>query len=192
MERMKESNWSKSDWLERSLSLFVREGTTQLSLSRLTDEFGRTKGSFYWHFRDVADFRAQLVEHWHEVYTVEISRVIDEIEGGPAEQLKQLLQTIVCENLGRFHRVMESLIATNPELEPAVTKSLEFRRRYVRKLFAAIGFSTSEAQVRASIILGYGMAEGVINRSLSRKKRLALANEVCELVTKRNRTTRYC
>ena len=186
MELPKESNWSKSDWLERSLSLFVREGTTQLSLSRLTDEFGRTKGSFYWHFRDVAEFRAQLVEYWHEVYTVEVSRVIDEIVGGPAEQLKHLLQTIVCENLGRFHRVMESLIATNPELEPAVTKSLEFRRRYVRKLFAAIGFSISEAQVRASIILGYGMTEGVMNRSLSRKKRLALANEVWELVTNKN------
>jgi AcrR family transcriptional regulator len=183
MEAKNQSNWSKSDWLEQSLELFVREGSAQLSLSCLTGEFGLTKGSFYWHFKDVADFRAQLVEHWHEVQTVEVTRAIDEIEGGPAEQLKQLVHMVVTEKLGRFHHIVLSLAASNPELEPAIEESLEFRRRYMSGLFVALGFNAQDARVRASIVLSYGMLEGAINRSMSLKRRLAMATKVWTTVT---------
>lgn len=183
MEAKKQTIWSRSDWLEQSLELFVREGSAQLSLSRLAGEFGLTKGSFYWHFKDVADFRAQLIEYWHEALTVGIARAVDEVEGGPAEKLKHLLRMVVTESLGRFHHIILSLAASNPELEPAITESLEYRRRYISRLFVALGFSAQEARIRASLVLSYGMLEGVINRSTSRKQRLALVNSVWKTLT---------
>ena len=70
-------------------------------MNRLCDELGVTKGSFY----------------WHKGYTLSVAHVIDKTEGGPAEQLKDLLHMVVSEELGRFDYVMASLAAKNPSLE---------------------------------------------------------------------------
>lgn len=183
MEAKKRSNWSKTDWLEQSLDLFAREGSANLSLNSLAAEFGITKGSFYWHFTDVSDFQAQLVDYWHEVYTLSVARVVDETEGGPAEKLRRLLRSVVSEELGRFEHVMVSLAAKHPDIESAVAESLEFRRQYVSKLFVGMGFCREDARIRASIVIGYGMSEEIINRSLSRKRRMALATGIFETLT---------
>jgi AcrR family transcriptional regulator len=56
--------FAKSDWLALGAQLLSEEGPTALSLERLTEAAGRTKGSFYHHFHGRDGFLAALVEHW--------------------------------------------------------------------------------------------------------------------------------
>ena len=46
------------------MQLLSEEGPPALSLERLTEAAGRTKGSFYHHFQGRDGFLAALVAHW--------------------------------------------------------------------------------------------------------------------------------
>jgi AcrR family transcriptional regulator len=56
----------RSDWLELGERLLSAEGPQALSLERLTEAAGRTKGSFYHHFHSRDAFLAALATHWRE------------------------------------------------------------------------------------------------------------------------------
>src|SRR5471030_1018853 len=58
------SRFAKSDWLGLGERLLSQEGPDALCLERLTESAGRTKGSFYHHFRGRDGFLAALAEHW--------------------------------------------------------------------------------------------------------------------------------
>ena len=55
---------SKEEWLARALEVLGKKGAGELTIESLARHLGVTKGSFYWHFRDRADFFRQLIEYW--------------------------------------------------------------------------------------------------------------------------------
>ena len=59
---------SKQDWLEVGLKTLGEFGENGLTIERLTGTLGVTKGSFYHHFRNVEDFREQLIAFWADQY----------------------------------------------------------------------------------------------------------------------------
>lgn len=54
------------DWLQTGFDALVRDGPQALKAEPLARRIGATKGSFYWHFRDLPDFRARLLAKWEE------------------------------------------------------------------------------------------------------------------------------
>lgn len=69
---------SKLDWLEVGLKTLGEFGVQGLTIERLTGELGVTKGSFYHHFRDVEDFRKQLIAFWADQYLSTSSELPDD------------------------------------------------------------------------------------------------------------------
>ena len=61
-----QSRFSKADWLRLGERLLSAEGPDGLSLERLTEAAGRTKGSFYHHFDGRDGFLAALAQHWRD------------------------------------------------------------------------------------------------------------------------------
>ena len=57
---VKRARLGVSDWIAASMRLLVTEGPAALKISRLTDTLGVTKGSFYWHFADIAALKSAL------------------------------------------------------------------------------------------------------------------------------------
>lgn len=58
------SRLSRQDWLDTGLDLLAEEGHQNLTIKRLAECLGVTKGSFYWHFESVSDLHAGIVQHW--------------------------------------------------------------------------------------------------------------------------------
>ncbi|MFN3953628.1 MAG: TetR/AcrR family transcriptional regulator [Pararhodobacter sp.] len=52
------------DWLMAGFRALVSAGPNALRAEPLARAMGTTKGSFYWHFKDVADYHARLLAHW--------------------------------------------------------------------------------------------------------------------------------
>ncbi|CAM3771294.1 TetR/AcrR family transcriptional regulator [Deinococcus saxicola] len=59
----------KADWLELGLKLLRDEGEQALTLERLCQDMGLTRGSFYHHFQNVAAYRTALLEQWLDTLT---------------------------------------------------------------------------------------------------------------------------
>jgi AcrR family transcriptional regulator len=53
---------SVEDWIQAGYTLLAEEGIKALKLDRLCARVGATKGSFYWHFTDMANYRAWTLE----------------------------------------------------------------------------------------------------------------------------------
>ncbi|WP_300515930.1 TetR/AcrR family transcriptional regulator [Aliiroseovarius sp.] len=54
------------DWLQTGFDALVEQGPQGLKAEPLARRIGATKGSFYWHFRDLPDFHARLLAKWEE------------------------------------------------------------------------------------------------------------------------------
>src|SRR5262245_11666083 len=80
-----------SDWIAHGLRTLAREGPNALKAGPMAAALNVSRGSFYWHFRDIADFRAQLLRSWQETSTDQVIRELDARAGEP-DRLKDLLR----------------------------------------------------------------------------------------------------
>ena len=69
--------FSKADWLDLGIRELVVRGADGLTVERLCEAAGRTRGSFYHHFADHGVFREALVAEWRERQTITIMRRAD-------------------------------------------------------------------------------------------------------------------
>src|SRR3954468_1279247 len=58
---------SAKDWLDQGLKSLAHSGFTALKAEPLAKAMGVSRGSFYWHFADIAAFHAAILKHWREV-----------------------------------------------------------------------------------------------------------------------------
>jgi AcrR family transcriptional regulator len=61
------------DWLQQALEIFVKEGIDAIRITRLANDLGVTRGSFYWHFRNREDLIDSLVAYWKDKNTAAIT-----------------------------------------------------------------------------------------------------------------------
>ncbi|MFN8609101.1 MAG: TetR/AcrR family transcriptional regulator [Vulcanimicrobiota bacterium] len=65
---------SRQDWIEAGLRLLRGEGQQALTIDRLTEQMGLTKGSFYHHFGSLTNYHRALLDWWQEAFTHEPMR----------------------------------------------------------------------------------------------------------------------
>ncbi len=66
----------RSDWVTAGYRALVRGGAAALKIEALAREMGATKGSFYWHFKDMADLQAEMLLFWERLATTEITAAV--------------------------------------------------------------------------------------------------------------------
>ncbi|MEM9578211.1 MAG: TetR/AcrR family transcriptional regulator [Pseudomonadota bacterium] len=80
---MKRQRLSPEVWIKAGLSELVTAGPNALAAESLARKIGTTKGSFYWHFRDVPDFQAAVVKHWQNQAFTDVLQALE--DSGTAE-----------------------------------------------------------------------------------------------------------
>ncbi len=80
-------------WIDAGLAQLASIGPQALRAEPLARHLKTTKGSFYWHFKDVPAYHAALLEQWKS-NALAVSENLDGAEGSPAERLIQLGQSI--------------------------------------------------------------------------------------------------
>ncbi len=66
------------DWLLAALEIFVAEGIDAVRITRLANELGVTRGSFYWHFTNREDLIDALVTYWRDKNTHAIVNAMEQ------------------------------------------------------------------------------------------------------------------
>lgn len=143
---------SRDRWLEMALQTLSESGHNKFSLDALIKGMPVSKGSFYWHFENRADFLMALVEHWdrHETQIV-----IDALSALPkdvtAEKKLWNLMCIVNEVASARHDLLiRSLALEFPKVESAVMAVIQKRTETVKGLFAEMGFSGDDLEIRTA------------------------------------------
>lgn len=89
MERKKERLNAES-WLFAGFRALAEKGPSGLKAEAIARDLKTTKGSFYWHFKDIPDFRARMLAFWEERALEGVVEAIDSVDGAEA-RLRRLV-----------------------------------------------------------------------------------------------------
>ena len=172
-------------WLELALEALATKGPQVLAVEKLCRELKVTRGSFYWHFKDRADFVRQLAEFWDNRFTVAIKETVAIAHGGPAEQLLLLSGLIQDLDVIRFDLAIRAWASTEPLAANVVRKTDKTRYAFVRSLFAKLGFTGDELDMRTRTFVIFHSFDGAfsIKEGANARKRRRMLRE--QLLTSR-------
>ena len=146
--------FSKNDWLSFGLETLARAGPSAIRIDNLCGRAGRTKGSFYHHFKSREDFVAALLTHWEQGLT---QSVIDQAEqfASPVERLialNRLTEDISSGADGGIERQLRRW-AGSDEMVQAAIKAVDKRRTdYVASLLMQAKDITSQQAIDLAVM----------------------------------------
>ncbi|MEP1767891.1 MAG: TetR/AcrR family transcriptional regulator [Sulfitobacter sp.] len=132
---MSNTRLSPEKWIEAGFAALNALGPTALAAEPLARQLGTTKGSFYWHFKDVPTFQAALLRQWH---TQALADVVERLsdEGSPDARLRNF-------GHGILHNPNEAALrlwAQNDSIAAASLKEVDAERAtYLNHLLRQFG-----------------------------------------------------
>jgi len=72
---------TKDDWLRAGFRALTTHGPSGLKAEPLARQMNSTKGSFYWHFKDVDQFKVSMMSYWEQHGFTDI---VSFLEGEPS------------------------------------------------------------------------------------------------------------
>ena len=141
---------SRKKWLELAIESMSSECRSKFSLDSLIKAMPVSKGSFYWHFKNRAEFLAALVAHWELNDTQSVVKALGALpqSATAADKLWELMCIVYEMNFGRYDLLIRSLALEFPELGQAVAAVDQLRFTNVRQLFAEMGFEGDALDMR--------------------------------------------
>jgi AcrR family transcriptional regulator len=141
---------SDTDWLNHGLAQLAAHGAGALKADRLAKSLNVSRGSFYWHFADIAAYRARLLDLWAARATHAMVAHLDR-RGGGGDRLGKLL-SLAMRASPALERAVRSW-ATHDEAAAKAVRGVDaVRLRYLREGLVSAGISVDVAGARASLI----------------------------------------
>ena len=151
------------DWIQAGFAILADGGPNALRVDRLCERLGVTKGSFYWHFVDLAAYRDALVDAWGSLQDQDRQRFENPGDVEPRERLRFMMQAVTRPQQWALERAMRVWALTDEAVAANVRKSDGRVLRAVYQAFLDAGFDSEEAAVRSAAFFGAGM--GVLHGS---------------------------
>ncbi|HEV3183368.1 MAG TPA: TetR/AcrR family transcriptional regulator [Xanthobacteraceae bacterium] len=150
------------DWIDFGLTTLAREGADALKADVLARKLGVSRGSFYWHFRDLAAFHARVIEQWKEVTT---DAIIADIER--YQSLEARLEALLRHAFGDG-AALEVRMRAWAESNAAAARALDHidrrRRGYIERLLVEAGIAPAVAATRTQVLY-WAYLGAALNRS---------------------------
>lgn len=141
---------SKSSWLQHGLETLARKGFEALKAEPMAKALNVSRGSFYWHFKDIRDFRQGILELWRERATLQVIQATD--ESHPAQSR---LMALVHRSFDADHHLEAAIRAWAAQNKEAaeVAQSVDVERiNYLADLLVSEGVSPDKAKHRAMFV----------------------------------------
>ena len=170
---------SAKDWIDEGLKALVKQGFTALKAEPLAKALGVSRGSFYWHFKDIDAFHAAILKHWREIAA---EQIIANVEASSKDEspLPHLLRRVF-----GGKPTLEVAVRTWATLDPVARAALQAldRRRlnYVESLFERSGFPPGVARARAQILYWTFLGFALSDKPLSQARHAAILAELIKI-----------
>ena len=127
-------------WIEAGLAQLTTEGPQALRAEPLARYLKTTKGSFYWHFKDVPAFHDAVLAHWKDG-ALTAAAALKDADGSAAERLIQLGQTVQNDSADAALRAWGQ---SNPLVEQSVADVDAVRMAQLGALLTEMGTSNDD------------------------------------------------
>jgi AcrR family transcriptional regulator len=151
---------TKADWMKHGVRTLATEGARGLKVGPMAETLNVSRGSFYWHFRDIAEFRSELLASWQQRATDQVILELEADEAGPG-RLKQLMRRAF-EAKPELDRAIRHWAADDAEVAKLVASVDEKRVAYIAKLLVAAGVGSRRALSRAAFLYWAYLGQAIV------------------------------
>ncbi len=148
---------SREDWLYAGFRALCAGGPGAIRAEAIARELKTTKGSFYWHFRDVPEYTNEMLAFWRRKATIDFLQQVTVPDGDPAGQLNQLMQ-LVSDDRDEIYGGLRAEPAIRqwavflPEAAAALVEVDTLRLAWLTARFEAMGKDAQAARIHAGNI----------------------------------------
>lgn len=144
---MAKEKLSKDTWITAGFKSLADRGPAAIQINLLSKALSATKGSFYWHFKDLSEYKSALLDVWR---TKVASDVIDDISAQktPLEQLDALFETAARpapDDYGgqKIETAMRAWALVDPDVQAALAELDALRLSFLKSLLDDLGLDGS-------------------------------------------------
>ena len=153
IEPVERNQLKRFDWLLAALELFVAEGIDAVRITRLADELGVTRGSFYWHFSNRDDLIESLVAYWRDKNTSVIVEAVNSATS-LSDGIFNFFDTCVDHNQfdPRLDLAIREWARRSEDIREQIDLADSTRVKAITNLFSRYAYPMPEAFIRARVI----------------------------------------
>lgn len=141
---------TKAEWIGHGLRTLALGGPGALKIGKLAAKLKVSRGSFYWHFRDLADFETQLLKSWQATSTDQVIESLDAREGDPTRMVWLIQHAFRGRRL--LDRAMRSWAAEDGKVARMVASVDARRIARIASLLIDVGVERKRAHHRAMFL----------------------------------------
>lgn len=160
---------SRADWIKHATRMLTESGHGALRAQPLAKSLGVTRGSFYWHFRDVGALESAVLESWSRRSTEIVIRRLGK-DAPAGERLKSLIKQAFSSDM-RLERAIRSWALIDPNAGAAVAAVDRRRIGYIESLLGDI--EVPKAALRSRALMVYWASLGRLMIADERLRKMA-------------------
>tara|TARA_R110002020_G_scaffold24826_3_gene81134 strand:+ start:759 stop:1403 length:645 start_codon:yes stop_codon:yes gene_type:complete len=148
---------TREDWMKAAFQLLERSGAAAVRVDHLCRELGVTKGSFYWHFTDLAALKAAMAAHWRRAATADVIAAMTSAELTPRALFIRLIEHVLARPARdpggpATEAVMRHWSAGDRAVEAAVRQADSDRVAFLTLQMRGAGLAGPEARSQAAFL----------------------------------------
>ncbi|VAW21473.1 Transcriptional regulator, AcrR family, partial [hydrothermal vent metagenome] len=165
------------DWIKGGFRALAMGGPQAIRVEAIARKMKVSKGSFYWHFKDVGALKSAMLDHWARLATYDaIAEIELEADEGRTQLFALLKLATGSQNEQYGGAAVEAAIRgwgrVDDAVAPVVKKIEKARLKFVSDLFEREGIDHIQSQLNARLL--YGAMIGLeqlpdVNRAKTRK-----------------------
>ena len=171
MQAVNKTRLSREAWLAEALEVLA-EDPTHLRVDELAERLGVSKGSFYWHFENRADFVYSMAKYWRDRNTSAVADLVVGYGGTPEERLYFLMKSILENQWAKYDLGVRAWARHEPDIVPIIREVDRIRLKTVRGIFDDLGLDESEARMRTRVFVVCLSMNDAMSIPLSQKEAL--------------------
>ena len=141
---------TRTHWLDHGLLTLAVSGANALKVAPMSAALKVSRGSFYWHFKDIADFHDALLAHWRDRTTDQTILAV-EAQDGEGIRLNALMKRAFDAN-PRLDRAVRYWAADSVEVARLVAAVDVERVAYIARMLVSAGVPDARAGSRAAFL----------------------------------------
>ncbi|HHG91120.1 MAG TPA: TetR/AcrR family transcriptional regulator [Devosia sp.] len=155
----KKNTLKAEDWIRGAFRALGAGGPQAIRVEAIARNMKVSKGSFYWHFRDLGTLKVAMLEHWVDIATFEtIAKVAQKGEGAYAQLLSLIALATGDQSADYGGPRVEAAIREWARTEKSVAQIVEeveaARLDFVASLFLKAGADGEASRQKARLLYG--------------------------------------
>jgi AcrR family transcriptional regulator len=140
---------NQQNWLDAGLGTLAEHGPERVRIMPIAEELGVTKGSFYWHFKNLEEFHSALIAEWEHRDTMQAIEFVDSMPGDAQAKL-QFWITGASGSDFRLVKAIRAWSMSNPLIAEVQTRVDAKRIDFLKKLLREVGWPKDDAETLAN------------------------------------------